>query len=79
MYAGSPCGLYDSLQRVYRMWFFSRALNYGVKGCVSSAVSTDGETWYLYAKKPDPHAEYLRRYYERRKEVLPMKGCALDQ
>jgi predicted GH43/DUF377 family glycosyl hydrolase len=50
-YAFEPCVIYDSTFNLYRMWFTSIA-NYGYKKCISTAISFDGEEWFVNAKNP---------------------------
>lgn len=47
-----PSTLFDSSQNVYRMWFSSLAGSYGASGCISTALSLDGQHWYFLAGNP---------------------------
>jgi len=51
-HVGGPSIVYDSTRQIYRAWFRSLSYSYGARGCISAAMSTDGEHWFLYARNP---------------------------
>ena len=51
-YTLEPWVIFDSTLGIYRMWFSSLAFGYGTRGCISTAISPDGQTWYTYSKNP---------------------------
>ena len=47
-----PCVVYDSTTALFHMWFTSRSVFDHDHSCIASAISPDGEHWFVHSRNP---------------------------